>query len=288
MTRPPDWLSVSPALRANYYWSGTRTLIVTADPESPLPYATEYAVTVAGSARSVAGRAIASAYRLKFTTPTVKLLGASWYRKAARADSPAVMALRFNQAVRAEDVIAHTTARYTLHTWNAPVMSPAVRERLLRDDPAGLGLFDQKVARIASVVASSDRIPIQLATSWDEKRFPRADNVVVVETTGVPSTDGWITIATDAQMPSPGGAVRAAELSTVVRLEPTFFANPQCFNSCAPGYSSVAFRRGVAIEALTAALTISALDSAGTPTRIPTRERSPIGWAHPSCSRGPT
>ncbi len=103
-TGAPPWLSIEPAFAANYFWSGTRTLIVTADPSRPLPYATRYSVRIDGAARSTSGRQLASPHTFTFTTPTVRLLSAEWYRKTGRADSPAVIALRFNQPVRQDDV----------------------------------------------------------------------------------------------------------------------------------------------------------------------------------------
>jgi hypothetical protein len=51
----PAWLSITPAIRANYYWSGTRTLIVTADPDTPLPFATRFTVRVDSAAKSASG-----------------------------------------------------------------------------------------------------------------------------------------------------------------------------------------------------------------------------------------
>ena len=61
-TAAPAWLSIEPAFAANYFWSGTRTLIVTADPSRPLPYATRYSVRIDGAARSASGRQLGSAH----------------------------------------------------------------------------------------------------------------------------------------------------------------------------------------------------------------------------------
>ena len=129
-TGAPPWLSIEPAFAANYFWSGTRTLIVTADPSRPLPYATRYTVRIDGAARSTSGRQLASPHTFTFTTPTVRLLSAEWYRKTGRADSPAVIALRFNQPVRQDDVLAHTRVRYAAHPWTAPSIDAAAREIL--------------------------------------------------------------------------------------------------------------------------------------------------------------
>jgi uncharacterized protein YfaS (alpha-2-macroglobulin family) len=258
VTEPPAWLSIAPAIRANYYWSGSRTLIVSADPDQPLPLATRFAVRVAASARSTTGRSIASAYSFNFTTPTIRLLGTEWYRPNGQATANAVMALRFNQPVRPSDVLSHLTVSYNPHTWVRPQMSDRARERLRRDDPGGLARFDAKVARTAEIAASSARIPVNLASTWDETRFPRAPNVVVIETAEPPATDAWLSIATDSTLPSPAGPVTGPAQQTIVRLEPTFFVGDfACTTRCAPGYSSIGFRRGVHVKDLAARISIA-------------------------------
>ncbi len=252
---------------------------MTADPDTPLPFATNYAVTVAATARSAAGRAIASPYSFNFTTPTVRLLSADWYRKTGRADSPAVIALRFNQPVRPADVLAHTTGRYVQHSWTKPTLSAPARDRLAREDAAGLARFDDKVERIARVAASTDHVPLQAAASWDEKRFPPMPSVVVFETRGAPSTDGWLSVTVDGGMPSPDGPERHAGQSSVVRLEPTLFVNDaRCSTGCTPGGTNfIGFRRGVTVDALTEALTIAALGSAGAESAVARTPVTPPG-----------
>lgn len=265
VTEAPAWLSIEPAVRASYYWSGTRTLIVSADPDNPLPLATRFVVRVAGTARSIAGRAIASPYSFNFTTPTIRLSGAEWYRPNGQAGANMVMALRFNQPVRPADVLAHLTVSYSPHTWTRPQMSERARERLRREDSDGLARFDAKVARTAEVVASSARIPVRLASTWDEARFPQSPNLVIVETAEPPATDGWLSIATDSSLPSPAGPALGPAQQTTIRLEPTFFvADVNCTTGCAPGYSSIGFRRGVQIKELTSRITI-AESAAGRP-----------------------
>ena len=257
VTEVPAWLSIMPAVRANYYWSGTRTLIVSADPDEPLPLATRFVVRISASARSTAGRSIASPYSFNFTTPTIRLLGADWYRPNGRAIANVVMALRFNQPVRPSDLLSHLTVSYNPHTWVRPQMSERARERLRREDPDGLARFDAKVARTAQTVASSSRVPVTLASAWDEKRFPRSETVVVIETTEPPATDAWLMIATDDTLPSPAGPVSGPAQQTIVRLDPTLFVgDPACTSSCAPGNSSIAFRRSVSLPDLAARISI--------------------------------
>ena len=100
----PSWIRITPAVTGSFFWSGTKTLIFSPDGSLPLLYATRFTVHVDASARSLAGRALDAPYELTFTTPTVRLLSAEWYRHGGRFDRPAVIALQFNQPVRAEDV----------------------------------------------------------------------------------------------------------------------------------------------------------------------------------------
>src|SRR6478609_5737041 len=40
------WFHVAPAIKGTFRWSGTTTLIFTPDPKTPLPFATQYDVTI--------------------------------------------------------------------------------------------------------------------------------------------------------------------------------------------------------------------------------------------------
>ena len=253
---PPAWLSIAPAYRANYYWSGTRTLIVTADPDAPLRFATRFTVRVETSARSAGGRTLAAPRVFSFATPTVRLVSAEWYRKNARADSPAVIAVRFNQPVRPADARAHANLQYEPHRWVPPTISAAGRERLGRDNAAGLARFDAKVQRTRLITESTAAVPMILAPAWDEKRFPRSPNVVVFETAEPPATDGWLRVGVDNRMPSADGPEMAPAQSSIVRLEPTFFVQDRCTSGCAPGFSNIVFSRNVVNAAVKGALTI--------------------------------
>src|SRR6185369_1703591 len=109
--------------------------------------ATRYDVTVAATATAMSGRALARPYTFTFTTPTVRLLAVNWYRLGGRFDQPAILALRFNQAVRPADALAHVAARYQVHTWQRPTLSTAARARIGAD---GVARFDAKVATAAA------------------------------------------------------------------------------------------------------------------------------------------
>ena len=93
-----------------------------------------------------------------FTTPTVKLLATNWYRRSNRFDAPIVIGLRFNQPVRAADLLQRLTLAYKPHDWTPPVMSPAARGRLQPTDATGLAAFDAKVAAAAAAASATTRL----------------------------------------------------------------------------------------------------------------------------------
>ncbi len=226
-----------PPVRGSFHWSGTKILIFT--PQAPaLPNATKYNVTIAASATSVAGRALAAQYAFTFTTPTTRVLSADWYRKTGRFDSPAVIVLRFNQRVRPEDVLAHVRLHLTAHSWGRPMLTIAARTRLGLSDPTGLRQFDEKVAAVTAVVSSSAPIGARLANQWNQKRFPPSPTQVVIETTTAAPPESWITAAFDDRLPSLEGRETHSAHSTVVRLERAFFIDTLvCQRECDPDTS---------------------------------------------------
>ena len=265
----PPWIRITPAAPGTFYWSGTKTLIFSPDASTPLPFATLFTLRVDVTATSAAGRALEQPYEFTFTTPTVRLLEATSYRKGGRFDDPAILVLRFNQPVRPGDVLAHARVAATPHTWTAPQLSSQAREHLQQTDPSGLARFDAKVAAVLRVTSSSDSVAVRLAESWDEKRFPRSPDRVVLETASAPPPDMWLTIALDDRLPSAQGPRTPAAQSTVVRLEPTFFVQRiWCEGLCGmlefgppffrqPGFNPISLTASVAQGAFARALTIA-------------------------------
>ena len=258
----PSWVRMTPAVPGSFYWSGTRTLIFSPDASKPLPNATKFTVRVDAAARSASGRVLGSPYEFTFTTPTVRLLAAEWYRKTGRFDGPAVIALRFNQAVRPRDAVAHAKVVLTPHDWEVPVMSAGARLRLTQTDPAGLSRFDEKVEAARRVASSTDPLTVRLADSWDEQRFPRDPARVVLETTTAPPTNAWLTVTLDASLPGAEGPETHAEQSSILRLEPTFFVNRvTCAIACDPAtFNPVVFTRPVALGTFSRMLRVADAD----------------------------
>src|SRR5947207_581472 len=111
---------ISPPVNGTFRWSGTTTLIFTPDPKTPLPYATEFDVTIDASAKSVSGKTLDHAYEFSFTTPTISLLSTDWYRKGGRFDAAVAIGLRFNQPVDAAAIGSHLQLRTKSHEFKEP------------------------------------------------------------------------------------------------------------------------------------------------------------------------
>src|SRR5262245_46848940 len=226
------FFSIRPAVAGTFRWAGPTLLIFTPNPKTPLPRATRYDVTIAAGATAVSGRHLSRAYTFTFTTPTARLLETHWYRLSGRYDAPAVIVLRFSQPMRPADVIAHMTARYEPHEWEPP---PALStEQRTRMGAAEAARFDAKVAAVRAVVASSAPVALALATSWDTDRFPRSPDLVVLQTVGAPSPDGWLRLTLDTQLPAvEGRAVPPRPQTYVARLTPAFFVDGfRCVERC--------------------------------------------------------
>src|SRR4030095_16742793 len=56
------FVRIEPAIPGSFRWSAATILISTPDPRQPLPFATEYRITVDTSARAVSGRQLAAPY----------------------------------------------------------------------------------------------------------------------------------------------------------------------------------------------------------------------------------
>jgi len=253
----PSWAHLTPAVPGTFYWSGTRTLIFSPAPSTPLPSATRFTLRIDASAVSTAGRTLDGPYELTFATPAVRLDRVAWRRKSGRFDSPALITLTFNQQVRPEDVLVHTRVAFTPYQAQTPGLSDEARAYLRRTNPAGLAAFDRKVAAVASVTRRAGPVAIRLAAPSTDERADRDPKSVVVETVETPPPDAKLTITADAVPSLQGPLTRAAESKTV-QLEPTFFVRgTRCSSECNPGFrNSLRFTRPVALDAASSAASV--------------------------------
>jgi len=265
----PDipWVRISPAPKGTWRWSGTTILLFTVDPDAPLPWATEFTVTIDGSATAVSGRELGETQTFRFTTPTPRLQSMRWFRRDDRHDRPVVLLLDFNQPMRAEDVLAHAALRYTPHDVTVPELAPAARERLAAVDPAGLRAFDQKVAAARQAASRTDRIEARATRDWDRERYPASPTLVGLETVEAPPPGTWIELTLDEGLVGAAGRVPAGQVQrSVAELDPVFFARGfRCQDACDPSaYNGLELTVPVPVGRFAAALSVQDItDPAG-------------------------
>jgi uncharacterized protein YfaS (alpha-2-macroglobulin family) len=267
------FVKIAPAIPGSFRWSGTTTLIFTPDAKKPLPFATRFEVTIDRSAVSVSGLRLAEPYRFSFTTPTVRLLHTSWYRRGGRAGAGMVILMRFNQPVRSTDVAHHVTASFEPHVWDDPPMLPAEGlARLKTLDPSAIQRFNEKVAATRAVTESEGPVGIRLTTDWDKKRFPPAPDLVVFETTTAVPPEAWVRVTVAATVPSPAGLAKPATPgSYTIRTEPAFFVRRfECSRECpADARNWVEFRSSVKAAAFAAAVQAADVTDPSRPVSVP-------------------
>jgi uncharacterized protein YfaS (alpha-2-macroglobulin family) len=221
---------IEPAVKGTFRWSGTTTLIFT--PDKPLPHATEYAVTIDRSAKSVSGKTLDQPYRWSFTTPTIRLLRADWYR---RKNSAVVIGLRFNQPVDASTLAPHLKLQTQEHAIELPPVPPAGEAK--------------KQKALAAAASNGEPILSFIATDWDKERFTPGKDLVVIETKpGVPP-DTWIQVLIDDRLAQSPRHARAQEQAITIELEPTLFVNAMdCVAECDPEQrNAINFRSGAGL-----------------------------------------
>ncbi|HVT05704.1 MAG TPA: MG2 domain-containing protein [Thermoanaerobaculia bacterium] len=267
------FLHIAPALAGTYRWSGTKTLIFTPDPRKPLPFATKFTVSIDETAVSINGHRLLKPFSFTFSTPSVKLLSTSWYRKNGKADQPVVIALRFNQPVDPQSAASHLQFRLLKHDWTAPVIPEPARSRMPSVDQAA---FDARVARTRAAAAAESPVFGFLPDDWDKKRFPPAPDLVVFETRpGVP-TDSWIQVLVDGQVAGKQGTERrGARQNYTVRLEPTFFVTGfQCTEKCDPeAYNPIVLTTRAEITEIRKAISVK--DITDSKNEIALRQNTP-------------
>ena len=277
------FVKISPALPGTFRWSGTTILIFTPDAKRPLPFATTYRVTVDTTAAAVSGRRLARALTFRFTTPTVKLLSTGWYRRGGRYDGALLVALRFNQRVRAGDVVRHLQAAYAPHEWGFPDLE-GLRARLAAADPASLQRLNAKVSATEAVASSNAAVRFELAREWDRKRYPASPDLVVVEAAESVPPESWVRVLLDGALPSPAGpATPGKPQEYTVQVEPALFVDRlECFSECNPDNANfLSFRAPVRVPEFARAVSARDITTPGRDTALakahPPREKDAYG-----------
>ena len=251
----PAFFRITPAVAGTFRWSGATVLIFTASQR--LPLATRYDVTIAATAVSLSGRALAAPYRFSFTTPTARLLRTEWYRPGGRFDAAPIFVLRFNQPVRPADVLPHVSAAFQSHPFTPPTVGEPVQARLRAIDAGALDAFAAKVQRARDAAAATAPVPLEIAPDWDKRRFKPSADTVVLRAAAVVPPESWVRLDVDGRVPSRAGlAVSGRPQSYTVKVEPAFFVNRLiCQNACDPdNRNPIEFRGPVKAAAFAAAL----------------------------------
>ncbi len=231
----PPWFHIAPAVPGSFRWSGTTTLIFTPDPRKPLPFATKYDVTIDASAKSVAGKTLDQPYTFSFITPTVRLKSVDWYRKGG-VNTGVVIGLRFNQPVDPDTIIQHLQLKTDVHSFDAPAIPDAGKERLQKLEPQALAAFDAKVAKAQQVASTGGQLVLSFLTKeWDKERIKPGKDLVVIETKPGILPDTHLQVFLDSEL-AQGTTVRTGTVQQyVVQLAPTFFiGNIGCVEKCDP------------------------------------------------------
>lgn len=260
------FFSISPPVGGTFRWSGTTILIFTPDPKPGLPFSTKFDVTIDAGVQGVSGRRLARPYAFSFVTPTVKLLRPTWYRRNGTVDQPIVVALRFNQPVTDNAVLAHVRARFLSHVFDAPTLSADLRMRLKILDPQAIDRFEAKVAAIRAAASAGGPVALALASDWDKKRFPPAPALVVLETTSPVPPESRVQIELDAQLPSPAGhATPGRSQQYVVQAERALLIDGfECTERCDPELrNAMLLRRPVPMTELGRAIGITNITTPG-------------------------
>ncbi|HEU5162543.1 MAG TPA: MG2 domain-containing protein, partial [Thermoanaerobaculia bacterium] len=252
--RPP-FIRIEPAIAGNFRWSGTNTLIFRPDPEA-LRYATAFRVTIDSSARSIHGSALKAPYVFTFTTPTIKLRHTRWYEKANGA---VVFWVSFNQPIDERALLPHVHATLSPHEADFSGIKPPPAASA-SVDPNATANFNAKKERVRQAARSSKKILVFEPEEWDDQRFAKSPNVLILETQpGIPP-GAWIRLVLDESTPSPGGsATPGAEQEFVAMRGPGFFVKTaNCLAKCDPDHRvAILLTEGARLEDLQKAVTVT-------------------------------
>ena len=262
---------IAPALPGSFRWSGTRTLIFTPKDPEHIPYSTRYDVTIDATATSASGATLGRPYTFSFTTPTLRLLQATWSRRDGRYDRPVVLLLRFNQPVSHAVVDPHLAVAFQPHAFKAP--TPPGDEHAPAD-PATVQAFEAKVARASESAARSAPVAVRPTEDWDKKAYPPADDLLAFETADVPPPQSWLRVAMGASARGTQGDATPGKVQDyTVQLEPALFVEGmRCRRACDPDdYNPLVLRGRVAVRSLRRSVKAVDVTDAAHPTALAAR-----------------
>ena len=154
---------------------------------------------------------------------------------------PVVLLLRFNQPVTHAAVDAHLAVAYQAHPFEAP---PPPGDERTPAPAALLAAFEAKAAKARDAAALTASVPVRPTDDWDRKAFPPAEDLLVFETTTVPTTAApRVTV-----LPWPAAtaldAQRVSHSSPARHTAPVVALVAAALLVCAAGFEVRALRRG--------------------------------------------
>ena len=198
------FVRITPAVDGSFRWSGTTILIFT--PQRPLPFSTNYEVTVDTTATAVSGR--------KLEKPVdVPVHDAD---RAARS-RPVVPARRHRGRPDRADAALQSAGprdgrrRRAVGTLRA---APHGRRRRLRReqvaalkaaDPTSLDRFNAKVKQTQLAAASRAPVTLQPTTDWNQDAFKPAPELLAFEVVTDVAPEGWLRLSIAGTVRSPAG-----------------------------------------------------------------------------------
>ncbi len=277
------WFHVVPAVDGSFRWSGTTTLIFTPDPKAPLPFATQFDVTIDAGAKALSGNTLGQPSSFSFITPTIQLRSTSFYRKgggvdpgrpdSGRFDAPLVILLRFNQPVDPKVIMQHLTLRTKPHEFKEPIVPAADRLTAAERDA-----FEAKKARAKQAAASEGTMILSfLAEDWDKKRFPPSPDLVVLETKPNIAPETWMRVYLDTELAlSPKNVRTGRSQEFTIQLPRAFFVDDiRCTKECNPEWwNGIEFRAATKLSDLRKALTVVDITNPAAPVNVETKAAS--------------
>jgi alpha-2-macroglobulin len=280
------FFSIAPNVNGSFRWSGTTTLIFT--PAGPLPFGSEFTVTIDRSATAASGRKLDKPYRWTFTTPTVRLVRTDHYTKSNGA---AVIALYFNQPVDAGTLLPHLQLRTQGHPIELPAIPKQGLERLKRLEPQALAAFEsRKEAALAAAASNDQPLLAFVATEWNQQRFPPAPELLVLETRPGVAPDTWVQLLIAGEVARTQRSTRDGRSQTfTIELAPTFFVSGfDCLTACDPeNTNTLNFRTssGVRVAEVRKAVTVRDVTDPANEVALTARV-SPVDYDYPAWGYG--
>jgi alpha-2-macroglobulin len=216
----PDFLLITPSFDGRAYWGSDRMLNIVPKDKAKVPYSTKYTVTVKKGAKSLSGQELPQDYTFSFTTPMLKIVSAGILRTSESWDSPILIAVFFNQPIKAGDAAKHLIV-YTEQKplTFAPLTPEALQERQRREPEAAKKLAD-KIDNITGEVArrkvlsfhmldkKSEKIDSFIKNNFSYVRGFSEDMLLLIETDVNPPAGADYRLVFDVNTPVPHGNVK--------------------------------------------------------------------------------